>query len=131
MSEQLRPQFEILYLKAISDLTLAQRGYELHDAHIDVATLLFHLQQAAEKLLKALIAFHGIHFEKVHDLHELLRICKENKIDIPEYTTQLPDLNPFAVIGRYDIIDDIEFDFNHFHEIVKQFADVVRQIINQ
>ena len=35
----------------------------------------FHAEQAAEKLLKALLTFHGIEFARTHDIDYLLDLC--------------------------------------------------------
>jgi len=103
MPNDLLHQYEVLYRKAVADITMAQLAVAAQNAAIDDATILFHLQQAAEKLIKSLLAYSGIHFEKVHDLMLLVTKCNDNKIKLPLYASGFAHLNPFAVLGRYDI----------------------------
>jgi HEPN domain-containing protein len=99
MTSKLPHQYEILFAKADSDIKIARLAMSAIDAHIDDATIMFHLQQAAEKLLKSLLAVHGMHFEKAHDLTLLMTSCRSAGIDLPQYTEDFVTLNPFAVIG--------------------------------
>lgn len=64
--------------RALELLRLAKR--DEHGAHIlqadptaDVALIGFHYQQAAEKLLKALLAERNVDYPLTHDLERLLR----------------------------------------------------------
>ena len=71
-------QYKILYSKANSDLKIVDIVLESNEKDIDFGILLFHLQQAAEKYLKAILSYNGIHFEKVHDISFLIEICRLN-----------------------------------------------------
>lgn len=51
----------------------------LRDESPLVTPALFHLQQCAEKLLKALLIKKNIRFERRHDLSYLLRLADESK----------------------------------------------------
>ena len=115
------PQYEILLRKAASDLAAASHLLNIEDAELDMEVVFFHLQQSAEKNLKALLAFHGIHFEKVHDLERLLDICTEHGIHLPEYASELVELNPYAVEGRYGLVADDMHDADRFCSILKEF----------
>jgi HEPN domain-containing protein len=44
------------------------------DELIDDATIVFHIQQAAEKLTKSLLSYNNIHFERTHDLTTLVEL---------------------------------------------------------
>jgi HEPN domain-containing protein len=62
---EMRPkQFQILFRKGSVDLAVVEHLINLNAADIDREVLLFHLQQAAEKFLKALLSNGAIHFEK-------------------------------------------------------------------
>jgi HEPN domain-containing protein len=61
-----------LVLKADNDLKTARIGFD-HDAPLD--TVAFHVQQAAEKMLKALLASRGIGYPLTHDLRALLNLA--------------------------------------------------------
>ena len=72
---------------------------------IPADSVCFHSQQAAEKLLKAVLQEHGIHFGKTHDLEGLLRLCATV---FPALTILVGDaqlLNDYAVRYRYPGID--------------------------
>lgn len=75
--------------KGSVDLAVVNHLININDDDIDKNVLLFHLQQAAEKFLKALLSKNGIHFEKTHDLIEFLELCSAHKIMLPEYTRSL------------------------------------------
>ncbi len=61
----------------------------------------FHAQQAVEKMLKAVLAYRGVTYQRIHDLTELVDLLRENKIPIPEYIEEVDRLTPFATLFRY------------------------------
>jgi HEPN domain-containing protein len=65
----------------------------------------FHAQQAVEKLLKAVLVFHGIDYQRTHDLHTLAALLLKHGITPPCSPEELTRLNPFAVTFRYDDTD--------------------------
>ena len=71
--------------KADHDRRAAQLAVAASPPITDVAG--FHLQQAAEKLLKAFLVARRIPFEKIHDLSELIEQC----IDVDADFTALWD----------------------------------------
>lgn len=85
--------------KAESDLRMAEIGIE-HDAPLDAVA--FHLQQTAEKLLKALLASRSILYPRTHDLEALLDLALNNFGDLNEFRERLLGLNAYAVEIRYD-----------------------------
>lgn len=48
MADDYKHQYEIIYLKAVSDIKIAKLAIDAKDNEIDDATILFHLQQAVE-----------------------------------------------------------------------------------
>jgi len=64
-----------------------------------VTPSLFHMQQCAEKLLKARLIQKNIPFERRHDLSYLLHLVGET--DLQNHARSLNELNPFAVEIRY------------------------------
>lgn len=64
-----------------------------------VTPALFHMQQCAEKLLKALLIKKKVYFERRHDLSYLLRLADEP--ELLSHSRLLNELNPFAVEIRY------------------------------
>lgn len=118
-------QCEIFRRKAIADLKAAEILFNADDVELDLTVALFHLQQAAEKLLKALLSNAGIHFEKLHDLRQLITLCKTNSISLPDYVNEFIELNPYAVEGRYAILHDDIADSGRFIQMMKEFERYV------
>jgi HEPN domain-containing protein len=85
--------------KADSDLRMAEIGIE-HDAPLDAVA--FHLQQTAEKLLKALLASRGVEYPRTHDVEALLDLALTDFSGLNEFRERLLGLNAYAVEMRYD-----------------------------
>jgi HEPN domain-containing protein len=62
--------------KAEHDLLNIENNLAAADIPWD--TVCFHAQQAAEKVLKAFLVFHGRDLSKTHDLVALLALCVES-----------------------------------------------------
>src|SRR2546427_11320999 len=62
----------------------------------------FHCQQAAEKLLKALLSHYGVAFSRTHDLNQLMELLETAGHPLPEEAHTIDELTPFAVQFRYD-----------------------------
>ena len=118
-------QYELMYQKGTSDLALATHALAIDDVEIDIEIIFFHLQQAAEKYLKAMLSFHGVHYEKIHDIRRLLELCQANSIELPDQTEKLVDLNPFAVEGRYAVIADDLYDAQEFIDLLRKMKGYV------
>ena len=118
-------QYELMYQKGTSDLALATYALAIDDTEIDVEIIFFHLQQAAEKFLKAMLSFHGVHYEKIHDIRRLIELCQTNSIELPNLTEKLVDLNPFAVEGRYAVIADDMYDAQIFIDLLRNIKGYV------
>jgi len=67
--------------KAEEDYGFACAAIETTDYFAQVC---FHFQQAAEKYLKTFIVANKLEFRAVHNLLELLEICKQNEPNIEE-----------------------------------------------
>ena len=61
----------------------------------------FHAQQAAEKLLKALLTFHQAEFEKVHNIDYLVDLCARVEPQVETLRPTATKLTDFAVEPRY------------------------------
>jgi len=68
----------------------------------------FHLQQAVEKRLKALLSFHGIPYRRTHDLLELMDLLIARGYPVPLPLEALQEMTPFAVEYRYEHLDQYE-----------------------
>lgn len=111
-----KKEHEILYKLGIEDLKLVEKNVD--DPDIRQQLLLFHLQQAVEKFLKALLSYLCIKYPKVHDIEELIELCEENKIKLPSYIEDLIDLTPYAVEFRYGLLIEESLDIKHYYKMV-------------
>jgi HEPN domain-containing protein len=75
---------------------------------IDDESVGFHAQQAIEKWIKAVMAWHGLPEERTHDLSLLLEILAAAGIEAPPGSDWLDFLTVFAVPLRYEELLDIE-----------------------
>ena len=88
-----------LTTKAENDLKAAEIGLS-HEAPLD--TIAFHLQQAAEKMLKAVLASRAILYPKTHDLDDLLDLVPQELSEIHSFRARLLGWNSYAVEMRYE-----------------------------
>ncbi len=70
-------------------------------------TVGFRLQQAAEKLLKAVLVERDIPYELSHNLLYLLQLLEAGGARPPAEMQDLGMLNPFALAFRYDLRPDV------------------------
>jgi HEPN domain-containing protein len=71
----------VLLARAIDDETLVRKVSA--DTDVADAILGFHVQQAAEKLIKAVLVARGVAFIKSHALGYLVGLVEEHHIDAP------------------------------------------------
>jgi HEPN domain-containing protein len=62
----------------------------------------FHCQQAAEKILKALLSDVGVHFRKTHEIGALMALLAQTGHALPDQFENLDVLTPFGAIYRYE-----------------------------
>ncbi|MFA5880139.1 MAG: HEPN domain-containing protein [Candidatus Margulisiibacteriota bacterium] len=104
----------------------------MNDKDIATEIIGFHCQQAAEKIIKAILAFLLINFIKTHDLTTLLHLLEKEKIKLPEKFCCLDDLTPFAVEYRYDFYLGFqdEFETTEYIVILEDFYNWADKLIN-
>jgi len=78
----------------------------IDDASVPDEIVGFHCQQAAEKLLKAVLAEIGADVRKTHDLAYLADMLTAAGHPFLNSGPSLTALNPYAVELRYDMFDD-------------------------
>lgn len=61
----------------------------------------FHAQQAVEKTIKAVLAHHGVPYERTHNIAYLLKLLDGAGIPKPDNAIDLPNLSPWAAEFRY------------------------------
>ena len=86
--------------KAEEDYGFASTSIEYTDYF---AQICFHFQQAAEKYLKAFIIANDLEFRPVHNLLELLEICRNKEAGIEELEEACRYLNPLYIDTRYPV----------------------------
>lgn len=115
--------------KADQDMTVLKKWRK--DPDIAEEILGFHAQQAAEKMLKAVLAYKGIEFPPTHRLTDLIDLIKEHSIILPDKLEDVRFLTPFAVEFRYDIYEEVEepFDFEEVYALLTELRNWVNTII--
>ena len=93
---------EILLRKARQDELVLERL--LDDREVDDDTLGFHAQQAAEKMLKAVLASRGIDYPKTHNLRVLIELLAKGGVQLPEPLSEITRLTQFGTTFRYDAL---------------------------
>ena len=96
MSAAQNLQVQILFIKSAEDE--ATIAFPIPDA-----TFEFHVQQAIEKLLKALITARGAVHPYTHDLQLLLNQLAALGETLPNFSVPLTTFTPFGVFARYDL----------------------------
>ena len=90
----------VLLARAVDDETLVRKVCS--DADVADSIVGFHAQQAAEKLIKAVLAARGVTFVKSHALSYLIGLVEENHIEAPDELSEADVLSPWAVEFRYE-----------------------------
>lgn len=86
--------------KADEDFGFASASIE-HTVYF--AQICYHFQQAAEKYLKAFIIAGELEFRPIHNLLELLEICRQREAGIGKIEEDCRYLNPFYIDTRYPV----------------------------
>ena len=100
MESEFMREHEDWLLIAQEDLASAK-----HLSTVPFMTALFHIQQCAEKALKAYIVFKKNFFTKTHDLGRLIDICMEMDEDFETLRFLAAVLTPYETAGRYPTTD--------------------------
>lgn len=95
---------ELLARKASFDLAAARTLASEPEQADDVVG--FHVQQAVEKSLKAILAVRGFEVPRTHDLTYLVELAGDAGIEVPLSLDDADRLTPWAVTTRYDDIAD-------------------------
>ena len=98
-----REQALLLLRKAAQDEALLDAVLDSDRVSDEVVG--FHCQQAAEKLLKALLSDLGVAFRKTHELGALMELLARSGEPLPGEFENLDVLTPFGAVYRYDDYD--------------------------
>jgi len=129
---EIKNSSDLLYYKAQVDFNAAKsllHTFEKGKIEIDLEVILFHLQQATEKLLKAILDKNNLKVPRIHDIEELIKLCFDNKIVLIENIDILVDMADFAVDGRYDLICDDINDTELYIKTINKLLNLTKEII--
>ena len=114
--------------RADADLA-AVRALETVDAVPD-EIVGFHAQQAAEKLLKAVLAARGIDFPRTHSIRFLLDHLADHGLAAPAQLDGVTQLYPFAVQLRYEApLDEEPLDRPAVRELLERLRDWTASLV--
>lgn len=87
----------------------------------------FHAQQAAEKALKAWLAWLGIEFPRTHDLSLLLNLLAGQNAQVEPFL-DLIEYNPYAVQWRYEAYNGDEEESLDRPDTITRVAHVIEHV---
>jgi len=102
-----REQALLLLRKAAQDEALLDEV--LASDQVSDEIIGFHCQQAAEKILKALLSDVGVRFRKTHEIGALMDLLAQAGHELPNQFENLDVLTPFGAIYRYEDYDTVVF----------------------
>ncbi len=124
----------------------ARRWLVIVDEDIDVAIAAsriqrpgasaYHVQQAAEKLVKALLVLAGEAFRRTHDMDDLLAPLLRAYPAFAGYAEAVRPLSIWSVAYRYPGLEDepeplpSTEELDHIIAVLRQFAAAARTLVN-
>ena len=113
------------FLLAKEDLAYAVHALTAQPPYLKDA--LFHCQQAAEKSLKAFLAWHDIRFRKVHDLDAIGKECIRVDASLAELAGRVDPLSVYASEVRYPgfVFDPTLADAESAVGLVREVIDAI------
>jgi len=107
-------------------------GYLTSHHPVQLEIVCFLCQQAGEKALKAVLAYHDERIPRTHNLYELLLLCEVHYPDIStELAGQADQLTNFAVVTRYPNDEmtvekaDMELALKHADQVLSRVSAIV------
>lgn len=123
MADAKRELIRAWLTKSRNDLDTARQIGALPDGHLDAA--IYHCQQAAEKALKGVLAFHDHELERTHDLRRLIQIASRYDAAFGKWMDAAIVLTPYATAYRYPGESAVlEPSRAEFEEALKLAADL-------
>ncbi len=127
----IKREFEVWLRFASRDLRAARI---LHGSG-DLLNALYHLQQAAEKSLKAVIVFHSIPVShrqfRTHNLEYLVAILKRHGVDIPNDLKGIGILTDYAFTTRYpdDYVPVSEEEYDEAYSVAIRVYEWAKKVV--
>lgn len=117
-------QSKLLLRKALQDKAILE--ILVDDYTISNDAVGFHAQQAAEKLLKALLVLYQQDYPRSHDLNILISLLARINIFLPSELQALADLSPMATIYRYE---DLPSDSQVSRHEWRDWIEILRKLV--
>ena len=90
----------------------------------------FHCQQAAEKLLKALLSAGGVDFPKTHNLRLLMDLLADAGFFLPESLADLDMLTPYGTLFRYENLpSDLVLNRQRFFTMIQTLSKWTVEVV--
>jgi HEPN domain-containing protein len=121
-------KWQILLRKAKADLNAATILYR--ENGISKEVVMFHLEQAVEKLIRAVLDKNNINYAEIENLFELIKLSQERFDFDNEQLNLLGELNEYRFeeysenFGINDV-DDINEYFNFVNEVEKKVLEIL------
>jgi HEPN domain-containing protein len=124
-----KTNFRAWIKKAEHDFLSIQNNIYATETPWDVVC--FHAQQAAEKILKAFIIYHGYTVEKTHDLIQLLSVCVKIESSLSVLELDCQQLNYYSVSSRYpdDLYEPDESDGKKMLDSAERIRESVWKLL--
>lgn len=98
----------LILQKARQDLVLVKNVSTSEEVADEIIG--FHVQQAIEKALKAVLTRLGVQYEYTHDLSVLYQQVENVGLTLPNTIEDVEELTAFAVQFRYTLYQEQDFD---------------------
>lgn len=114
----------VLLEKAAQDEALVEKVLTSLDISDEIIG--FHCQQAAEKLLKALLAELAVPFARTHNIRHLMILLSDAGCPVPDGLQDMDTLTPFGTTFRYEWPQETEpIDRSGSLEMVRRLREWV------
>lgn len=129
------PELELALIslaKAEQDLIAVRKW--LADEDIADEIIGFHIQQAIEKSLKAVLLRRAIDYPHTHNLRLLVDLCRANDIQIPSEFLEVDVFNRYAVRWRYDLLPpttETALDRKAAYDLAERIWTWANKLVNQ
>ena len=115
--------------KAEEDCLAVEELYKISVRRF-AAIICFHVQQCAEKYLKALLISRNIEPPRMHSLEMLLDLIVDNVPELEQCRDMLTGLTPYSVEYRYPGVvatpDDAKYCVETVRELRKAFNGIIK-----
>jgi HEPN domain-containing protein len=117
----------LLLQKANQDLALVETVQAIQEIADEIVG--FHVQQAIEKAIKAVLTRLGVAYEYTHDLSLLYQQVEDAFVDPPAPRDAVEEMTFFAVQFRYTLFEEQDFDREAGVWLAKKFVHWARDVV--